>query len=148
MHSHVARSANELQKENLSNVVKRKAVKDICERPSKILHCTLLEENIDCDLASGDVQRIRKNVYHAGTFKSVPTLFTHLFIVHSLQNSTYVPLVFCLLPDKKKESYTTALKHILHACNGLGLFLAPALVYADFQSNIQADLLVVSSGLR
>jgi len=40
-------------------------------------------------------------IFVDGTFKSCPSLFTQIFTVHGLQNGKYIPLLFCLLPDKE-----------------------------------------------
>ena len=41
-----------------------------------------------------------------GTFKITPKLWTQTFIVSAqVHSSVFVPVAFCLLPDKKKESY-------------------------------------------
>lgn len=62
-HNHEAISSSELQRQEVSGIVKRKAVEDICERPSKILHSVIKNKNEH--LKSGDVKCIKKNLYHA-----------------------------------------------------------------------------------
>lgn len=44
-----------------------------------------------------------------GTFEYCTKHFTQLFTIHSYAYNQYVPLVFCLLQDKKKRSYTEAM---------------------------------------
>lgn len=199
-HDHNPESDAKIQKQQLNNTVKRKAVEDICERPSKVINRVLLEGDGECALTSQDHANIRRNVHHArskemprlptclfdlhlaleaytrtvtsknenfllvndvdanivmfgtaqnlrflcscesifvdGTFRTAPKLFTQIFIVHGFKNSNYVPLLFCLLPDKAEKSYATAFHHILQESNKLSLFFAPAKVYADFEVSI------------
>ncbi len=71
-----------------------------------------------------------------GTFRSVLKLFTQLFIIHGYQNSTYEPLIFYLLPNKTKESYTKSFRHVLQASNRQGLIFTPTLVYVDSEVRI------------
>lgn len=40
-----------------------------------------------------------------GTFKIAPPLFCQLFTFHGNINGSYYPLLFCLLPDKREQSY-------------------------------------------
>jgi hypothetical protein len=77
-------------------------------------------------------------IFVDGTFRSVPTLFTQLFVIHGFRNSNYVPLVFCLLPDKSEASYCTVFKHVLREVNNLSLFFAPLRVYADFEYSVHS----------
>ncbi|XP_078516122.1 uncharacterized protein LOC144781255 [Lissotriton helveticus] len=41
-----------------------------------------------------------------GTFKSTPTPFTQIYTIHGYVNTTVVPLVYSLLPDKQSSTYT------------------------------------------
>jgi len=43
-------------------------------------------------------------IYVDGTFSYCTSLFTQLFTIHGLVNTYYIPLVFCLLKDKKTDS--------------------------------------------
>lgn len=205
-HNHPAQQPEEIEVQRLNNSMKRKAIEDVCERPSKIIHRELLaadslyEVNVD----SGHMACITKNIHRArsfhipslpptlealhaafhvydrrktnkgeefllvndsenhivifstpqnlrflcscetilveGTFKSAPTLFTQIFVIHGLQNDTYVPLVFSLLPDKTVESYAAVFRHIVHEANKLELFFAPARIYADFEESIHTAI--------
>lgn len=48
-----------------------------------------------------------KEVYLDGTFKSCPKLFYQIFSILMKFMSVYVPLVFCLLPDKQISTYAS-----------------------------------------
>lgn len=74
--------------------------------------------------------------YVDGTFKSVPSLFLQLFTIHGYRNNNYVPLVFCLLPSKKKSTYESAFRHLVAEMIDLGLQFEPTEVYADFEEAI------------
>lgn len=56
-----------LNRQILSNSIKRKAVEDICERPMKIIHSELKKQNCATTdtVTSTDVIRFRKNLYAA-----------------------------------------------------------------------------------
>lgn len=47
-----------------------------------------------------------------GTFESVPTLFSQLFIVHAQKNHTIVPVAYCLLTSKTVNAYTDAFRKL------------------------------------
>jgi len=147
----------------VSNKLKRKAVDDICEKPSKIINSELLKHDIDtyihmiCNWLGKNMHYAQSSIlpklpnnleelhtwldnmsdflltnrnekfllvndkdsnillfstktnlmflsnvetiFVDDTFKSCPSLFTQIFIVHGLQNDKYIPLLFCLLPD-------------------------------------------------
>jgi len=44
-------------------------------------------------------------IYMDGTFQYCEGCFTQMFTIHGFQNGHYIPLIFCLLPDKKYETY-------------------------------------------
>lgn len=64
-----------------------------------------------------------------GTFKVSPTLFTQLFTIHSLIDSSAIPLIYVLLPDKKEQSYERVMQKILELQPGLN----PSSIMADFE---------------
>jgi len=47
-----------------------------------------------------------ETIYLDGTFDYCPKLFTQLFTLHGYFNNNYVSLVFSLLPNKTKQTYT------------------------------------------
>ena len=55
-----------------------------------------------------------------GTFKSVPAIWRQLYTIHGYvtQQNTSIPLIYMLLPDKKKRTYTRALEIIQQSVDG------------------------------
>lgn len=71
--------------------------------------------------------------YMDGTFKYAPKFFLQLFTIHCERNGHYIPLVFCLLPDKKETTYKQALKHVADLSEQFELKLNPQKVILDFE---------------
>ncbi|KAE9543797.1 hypothetical protein AGLY_002027, partial [Aphis glycines] len=67
------------------------------------------------------------------TFSYCPIFFLQLFTLHGFINNHYVPLVFCLLPDKKQETYFKVLSVITTKCNEYDLILIPKSIVIDFE---------------
>lgn len=63
-HNHEPENSHTLQRQILSNRLKRKAVDELCERPAKILHTEITSEELNT-LNGYDVSLIRKNIHHA-----------------------------------------------------------------------------------
>nr|CAI5821208.1 unnamed protein product [Callosobruchus analis] len=68
--------------------------------------------------------------YADGTFKTVPHLFCHLFTVHGLKNNISIPLVYVLLPDKTKNTYTRLLQKLKEFMPGV----SPITILTDFET--------------
>lgn len=68
-----------------------------------------------------------------GTFNFCTKFFTQLFTLHCLMNGHYVPVVFCLLPNKTKETYVLLFNSVICKCKELGLTFHPDKVVADFE---------------
>lgn len=45
------------------------------------------------------------HIFMDGSFSYAPKHFYQLFTIHSVENGNYVPLIFCLLPNKKELTY-------------------------------------------
>lgn len=201
-HNHMADDKRTLARQKVSNNVKRKAVEQLCERPSKILHSEISVNELSI-LNTRDINLIRKNIHSArmkehpilpktlfelyamlpnivdklitkggekwiididtiknvvcvttnknlnfiqkcdallmdGTFSSCPSLFTQLFVVHGLKNSTYVPLFFCLLVGKTVPDYCTALEFLKKRSP-----ILPKTVHIDFEQSIHSAVRLV-----
>jgi len=65
-HNHEQPSENLINRQKISNKLKRKALDDPVERPSKIIHRELRENDTDT-LNTYDLQLIRKNIHHVRT---------------------------------------------------------------------------------
>lgn len=72
-------------------------------------------------------------LYVDGTFSYCPDHFLQLFTLHILENGYYIPLAFCLLPNKKECSYKNLFKLLQIKCFSLGLNLNPEIIVADFE---------------
>ncbi|XP_076388846.1 uncharacterized protein LOC143264616 [Megachile rotundata] len=65
-----------------------------------------------------------------GTFSSVPVIFKQLYTLHGWKNMKMLPLVYILLPNKKKHLYTEALTVLKNHMPTL----EPTRVMLDFQN--------------
>ena len=72
-----------------------------------------------------------------GTFKTAPKLFHQLYTLHvSLgtgNNTETVPVMYALLPDKRKETYRELFKKINLKCEDLGLQFNPPKLRLDYE---------------
>eukprot|EP00102_Acyrthosiphon_pisum_P017587 XP_008189050.1 PREDICTED: uncharacterized protein LOC103311248 [Acyrthosiphon pisum] len=76
--------------------------------------------------------KILSDQYHwfiDGTFESSPQLFTQLLTIHAIKYDTVLPLVFALVPNKTRGSYTKIINELLN----LEKNLRPASVMVDFE---------------
>lgn len=55
-----------------------------------------------------------------------------MFTIHGFINYHYIPLAFCLLPDKETQTYIKALTHLREECSKRGFIFLPDTVFADF----------------
>lgn len=78
-HNHEKQSESLINRQKISNRLKRKALDDPVERPSKIIHRDLRENDTDT-LNTYDLQLIRKNIHHARTsiMPKLPKTLTEL----------------------------------------------------------------------
>ncbi|CAH1105917.1 unnamed protein product, partial [Psylliodes chrysocephalus] len=63
VHNHSAELTSTLNRQQLSNSIKRRVVEDICEKPSTLLHTELKKQDVE-SLTVNDVFLIRKNMYN------------------------------------------------------------------------------------
>ena len=75
-----------------------------------------------------------RTIFMDGTFKSTPRLFTQLFTIHGQYREHIVPLVYCLLPDKKRETYYNVLDIIKRKLAEMELVFDPDYVISDFET--------------
>lgn len=81
-------------------------------------------------------------LYMDGTFSYCTKFFLQLFTIHGLCNGHYVPLVYCLLPNKSTDIY----KHLfslLHykILETYSIALNPSKVFVDFEIAIHKALI-------
>jgi hypothetical protein len=67
---------------------------------------------------------------------TVQSFFLQLFTIHNIKNGHYIPLAFCLLPDKCTQTYRDLLLLIMTECSKLNLTFCPKHVVADFEKAI------------
>nr|CAD7408075.1 unnamed protein product [Timema poppensis] len=56
-----------------------------------------------------------------------------IFTVHGYLKGSYTPLIFCLLKDKKKPSYSDAMRLLKDECEKRQLHLQPLYIVIDFE---------------
>lgn len=76
-------------------------------------------------------------IYVDGTFNFCTKFFLQMFTIHGLKGDHYVPLVFCLLPNKRKSTYHLAFNYVKEECQKLSDCFTPAMVAVDFEEAIQ-----------
>lgn len=84
IHNHDKIEVNILNRQKFSNSLKRKAISDVSERPSKLFHTQLKEENVPT-LTLTDVTYIKNNMHYARR-TSYPQLPNNINEVHSILN--------------------------------------------------------------
>ena len=198
-HNHQS-DLQKLSRQVVSNSCKRKAVDDICQRPSKIINMEVSTSLYKENLITTDLERIRHNInrnrlsanmsatpknirevhealdvinvvtdrnepflllndiksnivifsttsnlnclsqcqtfYMDGTFKYCAKFFFQLFSIHGLRNGHYIPLVFCLLPNKQVATYITLFNSLLSLSNDQHIFLNPQKIVVDYEMAI------------
>ena len=73
-----------------------------------------------------------------GTFRITPGLWCQTFIISAeVSSGVFVPAVFCLLPDKKKESYLAMFSLLDEALEVLGIELSASFFMSDFEVAIR-----------
>lgn len=74
--------------------------------------------------------------YMDGTFKYSTKFFFQLFTIHCLRNGHYIPLVFCLLPNKHSHIYEEVFKRIIRLAETMNISLNPSRIILDFETAI------------
>ena len=84
-----------------------------------------------------------------GTFRITPRLWCQTFIISAeVSKGTFVPVSFCLLPDKKKESYLCMFSLLKEALEVLGLELSATYFMSDFELAIRDSFLSTFRGIK
>lgn len=81
-----------------------------------------------------------QTVYMDGTFEFCVRFFLQLFTIHGIGNGNYVPLLFCLLPNKEKRTYEILFRHIVNKCMEYNLLFFPARIVVDFELAIHGAI--------
>ena len=72
----------------------------------------------------------------AGTFKYCPTYFLQLYTIHGTLNGHYMPLVYCLLPNKAQNTYLKMWTIITDCCTERDLQIKCRTFHADFEKSV------------
>lgn len=75
-----------------------------------------------------------------GTFEYAPKDFQQVVTIHSYDKGSYVPLVFALLKDKKKDTYVNILESIQRECERRDLVFKPKTFVIDCESAIHESI--------
>ncbi|CAF3482734.1 unnamed protein product [Rotaria sp. Silwood2] len=82
------------------------------------------------------------HIFADGTFKSSPTPFKQLYSIHiesSVLNNT-LPVLYALLPDKFKATYTIFFNDLRKICAQYDFILNPRLITVDFEQGCLKSL--------
>lgn len=89
--------------------------------------------------------RVLSNVpiwYMDGTFTYCSKFFYQFFTIHVFENGYYVPLIYCLLPNKSVHAYETCFSLLKsNALEKYSLCFDPNTVFVDFEKSIHLALL-------
>ena len=78
-----------------------------------------------------------------GTFSTCPHLFYQIFTFHAFKHGKQFPLVYCLLPNKRRETYIRSFEIVKDKAQEMHLNLDPDVILSDFELTIsQAEQLV------
>ena len=99
------------------------------------------EENRIIGFATDDNLRLLCNsavLQCDGSLKTAPKMYHQLCTLHvdiePSSNSETVPILYALLPDKRKQTYTELFKSISSKCETVGLQFNPVKVMMDFEA--------------
>ncbi|KAF6215693.1 hypothetical protein GE061_000024 [Apolygus lucorum] len=76
-------------------------------------------------------------IFMDGTFDYAPKHFTQLYTLHGYNDAgLFIPLVFCLLPDKKESTYEKLFHAVTEKSSDIGFQLQPPNCVADFEKAV------------
>lgn len=87
-------------------------------------------------------------LYMDGTFSYCTKYFLQLFTIHGLRNGHYIPLVFCLLRDKKEDTYKKLFRKLIDTCKDKNWNLLPEQIVIDFEIGIHNATRLIWSEAR
>lgn len=85
----------------------------------------------------------RTKILMDGTFEFCTAHFKQLFTIHGVENSNYVPLLFCLLPTKHADTYKILFRHLVRLCSEIDAVFFPTTVVVDFETGIHQAVRMV-----
>ena len=74
-----------------------------------------------------------ESLFVDGTFSICPSIFYQVFSIHTMKQEQTFPMVYALLPNKQRQTYSRTLMLMIDAMMTLGLNLSPATVVSDFE---------------
>ena len=83
-------------------------------------------------------------VYMDGTFSYCTKYFLQLFTIHGLTNGHYIPLLYCLLPNKNTKTYMelfSLLKSNIFEAYKIEFY--PKIIYVDFEKAIHNGIVQI-----
>jgi len=75
-------------------------------------------------------------IFVDGTFQCCTKFWLQLYTVHVIENGIYVPVAFCLLPDKRQATYIQMFTFLKKKCQEFNCLLMPEIVVADFEKAV------------
>ena len=96
-----------------------------------------------------DILARAKQVLGDGTFRVTPRLWTQTFIISAqVSGSVFVPVVFSLLPDKKRESYDTMFSLLKENLESRNLEMSALFFMSDFEIAIRDSFVSHNPGIE
>ena len=77
-----------------------------------------------------------RTLWMDGTFSVNPTIFAQLYTVLVKINEEYVPLLWCLLPDKQGATYIRLFQLLQQEAVRMNLILQPTTIHIDFEQAV------------
>ncbi|CAI6369784.1 unnamed protein product [Macrosiphum euphorbiae] len=87
-------------------------------------------------------------VYLDGTFDFCAKFFYQFVSFHGYLNGHYVPLIFCLLKDKKESTYKQCFQTINELCNEIGSEFKPNKIVTDFEKGLRNACMLQWPGIQ
>lgn len=82
-------------------------------------------------------------IYVDGTFDYCTKFFLQLFTIHAFTRNHYIPVAFCLLPNKLKSTYRQLFEEIKQKCCEMEWTFNPKNIVIDFEKAIHVGVLEV-----
>ncbi|CAG9836467.1 unnamed protein product [Diabrotica balteata] len=74
-----------------------------------------------------------ETIYMDGTFSYCAQYFKQFVTIHVFINGHYIPLCYCLLPDKSEQTYIKLFNVLKRKCKVIGLKFNPKIIFSDFE---------------
>ncbi|KAF0762908.1 MULE domain-containing protein, partial [Aphis craccivora] len=148
-HNHIKDSVEVLNRQQLSNNLKRKAVEEIYAKTSKLIHGALSKDIPT--LTTYDLTLIRNNIHHARS-STIPKLPDNLPDLHNVLLNENIQTNnrddnFLLLPKTVYtifyNTYIKAFSHLKSEFLKNNIKFSPKIIFADFEKAIHSSLLIV-----